>query len=66
MISIGGEDCGQICVWNIQTNTALCSVTASKITTGDANTLASLNKRTNTIISGGESISYSIFSLFCF
>ncbi|XP_077288474.1 cilia- and flagella-associated protein 52 [Arctopsyche grandis] len=54
MISIGGEDCGKICVWDIPSKTALCTMTAAKIITGDARTLASMKRRPNCFVTGGE------------
>lgn len=54
MISIGGRDCGQIVVWDTNLNQAMCTVTAAKVTSGDAVTLAAMNKRPNCFLTGGD------------
>ncbi|EAT39137.1 AAEL009035-PA [Aedes aegypti] len=54
LVSLGGKDCGSIIVWDIEQNMAICGVTATKETTGDALKVCGLNQRWTTFVSGGD------------
>nr|XP_029732385.1 cilia- and flagella-associated protein 52-like [Aedes albopictus] len=54
LVSLGGKDCGSIIVWDIEQNMAICGITATKETTGDALKVCGLNQRWTTFVSGGD------------
>ncbi|XP_015113522.1 cilia- and flagella-associated protein 52 [Diachasma alloeum] len=54
LISLGGKDDGNIVVWDVCNNSAVCGAYASTEITGTAITLATLNHRNQCFVTGGE------------
>ncbi|XP_068631955.1 cilia- and flagella-associated protein 52 [Battus philenor] len=55
MISLGGRDDGCVVLWDCASQAATGTAAATKLTTGDAFTLAPLNLRVNAFVTGGDS-----------
>ncbi|CAH0397744.1 unnamed protein product [Chilo suppressalis] len=55
MISLGGRDDGCVVLWDCIAGAATGTAAASKLTTGDAMTLTTLNLRVNSFVTGGDS-----------
>ncbi|CAB3248280.1 unnamed protein product [Arctia plantaginis] len=55
MISLGGRDDGCVVLWDCVTGSATGTMSAAKLTTGDAMTLAPLSQRGNSFVTGGDS-----------
>ncbi|CAG4950295.1 unnamed protein product [Parnassius apollo] len=55
MISLGGRDDGCVVLWDCAGGAASATAAASRLTTGDAFTLAPLNLRFNSFVTGGDS-----------
>ncbi|XP_045535718.1 cilia- and flagella-associated protein 52, partial [Papilio machaon] len=55
MISLGGRDDGCVVLWDCAGGSATATTAASKLTTGDAVTLAPLNLRHSAFVTGGDS-----------
>ncbi|XP_028157858.1 cilia- and flagella-associated protein 52 [Ostrinia furnacalis] len=55
MISLGGRDDGCVVLWDCFAGAATGTAAAAKLTTGDAMTLATLNQRVNSFVTGGDS-----------
>ncbi|XP_048482828.1 cilia- and flagella-associated protein 52 [Plutella xylostella] len=55
LISLGGRDDGALVLWNCEAGAATATAPAARLTTGDATCAASLNKRPNAFVTGGDS-----------
>lgn len=54
MISLGGRDDGCVVLWDCVAGSATGTMSAAKLTTGDAMTLAPLTQRGNSFVTGGD------------
>lgn len=54
VISLGGPDCGNIIVWDVEKRMAICGAIASRETTGKASMIHSLNEHGSLFVTGGD------------
>lgn len=56
VISLGGQDCGNVVVWDVEKKVAICGSTASKETTGSATLIHPCNERSMFVSCGDETL----------
>lgn len=56
VISLGGQDCGNIVVWDVERKMAICGAAASKETTGSAEVLCPFNERSLFVSCGDQTL----------
>lgn len=54
VISLGGADCGNIVVWDVEKKVAICGSIASRETTGKAEIIHSFSEHGSLFVSGGD------------
>lgn len=54
LISLGGPDCGNLVVWDVEKRMAICGAVASRETTGKADMIHPLNEHGSLFVSCGD------------
>lgn len=54
VVSLGGPDCGNIVVWDVEKKVAICGAVASRETTGKAEMIHSFSEHGSLFVTGGD------------